>query len=253
MSVPPLSAHAFKRSPAFLILFFLLFLTACAGRYLDSTTWWDQNKNRVVQRVKQDFQKRNFSVGSPVYLRIFKKSAILQAWLRDEVSGDYVLYKTYPICKFSGNLGPKLYEGDLQSPEGFYTVEPGWMNPNSQYHLAFNIQYPNKYDRFYDRTGSFIMVHGGCKSVGCYAMTDKQIEEIYAIVDLAHQYGQRSVPIDIFPFHMTEQNLLEHINSPWYPFWRNLQTGYLLFEDTKRPPLVGVKNGAYVFGNIALN
>lgn len=241
------------RFPAFICMTFSLLLTACTGIDIESLTWWQEKRDEVVARVKVDFEQRNFTPGTPVYMRIFKQSAIMQMWLRDDISGKYSLYKTYPICKYSGTLGPKLREGDLQSPEGFYVVEPQWMNPNSQYHLAFNIQFPNKYDRSYGRTGSHIMVHGDCKSIGCYAMTNNQMEEIYAIVELAHQGGQHSVPIDIFPFHMTEENMLAHINSPWYMFWRNLQQGYLLFEETREPPIVSVANGRYVFNSYPIN
>lgn len=241
------------RSLALIFLFSSFILTSCVGLNIDPLSWWQQRRNSIVAKVKVDFERRHFTPGSPVYMRIFKQSAIMQMWLRDDVSGQYSLYKTYPICKFSGKLGPKLKEGDAQSPEGFYVVEPKWMNPNSRYHLAFNIQFPNVYDRSYGRTGSHIMVHGDCKSIGCYAMTDSQIEEIYAIVELAHQGGQRAVPIDIFPFHMTEESLTANINSRWYPFWRNLQEGYLLFEETHQPPIVSVSNGQYVFNNYPLN
>ncbi len=241
------------RISAFTLLLATFILTACAGVNIDPLSWWQQKRDAVVAQVKIDFEQRKLTPGTPVYLRIFKQSAIMQMWLRDDISGKYALYKTYPICKFSGTLGPKLIEGDKQSPEGFYVVEPQWMNPNSQYHLAFNIQYPNAYDRSYGRTGSHIMVHGDCKSIGCYAMTDSQIEEIYAIVELAHESGQRSVPIDIFPFHMTEENLIAHINSPWYPFWRNLQQGYLLFEENRQPPIASVANGQYVFNSYPIN
>ncbi|MGE4313635.1 MAG: murein L,D-transpeptidase family protein [Pseudobdellovibrionaceae bacterium] len=239
-----------RSKPALRVSLFVIclsFLAACAGYEPEWPNLWMKERTRIIGRVAGEFKNRNFELGTPVYIRIFKQSAIAQLWLRDSETGMYMLYKTYPICAFSGDLGPKQREGDQQSPEGFYAVGPGQMNPASKYHLAFNIGYPNPFDRYYHRTGSALMVHGGCKSVGCYAMTDKQIEEIYAIVSLAHDHGQRYVPVHIFPFHMTEENMLAHASSPWYPFWRNLQQGYLRFEETKIPPVVSVQNGVYVF------
>ena len=243
-----LNALSIKKFTFFLLAFGFLSLAGCATNMdFDKLAWWKEERKKVIAKVSAEFARRDVKIGSPVYIRIFKQSSILQLWLKDKNSNHYSLYKTYPICRYSGSLGPKLKEGDKQSPEGFYTVTEDSLNPNSQYHLSFNIHYPNAYDKAYGRTGSYIMVHGDCKSVGCYAMTDPQIEEIYAIVELALQYGQEQIPVHVFPFHMTEENLLMHLSSPWYPFWRNLQEGYLMFEETKQPPVVTVQNGRYIF------
>lgn len=187
---------------------------------------------------------KGLTIGDPLYIRIFKDEAELEVWL--ESDGTFTLLRTYEICYFSGELGPKLEEGDRQSPEGFYIVTRGNMNPNSRYHLAFNIGYPNRYDRAHGRTGSAIMVHGSCGSIGCYAMTDPVIEEIYTIADAALSNGQPHFRVDIFPFRMTEDNLRRTQESRWIDFWRNLKPGYDYFETRRVPPSVRVENKQYV-------
>jgi len=182
--------------------------------------------------------------GDPVYLRIFKSEAILEVWI--EVEDEYKHLKDYPICAFSGHLGPKLKEGDRQAPEGFYRVYKRQLNPHSRFHLAFNLGYPNAYDRAHHRTGSYLMVHGDCRSVGCYAMTDKKIEEIYALVASALRHGQRYVPVHIFPFHMEDETMARYTHYRWYDFWMKLKEGYDYFQAEGRPPRVDVVGGEYV-------
>lgn len=187
-----------------------------------------------------------FQPGAPLFMRIFKQENILEVWMQ---RGDrYALYKKYPICFYSGGLGPKLRSGDKQSPEGFYRVYPRSMNPNSQYHLSFNLGYPNEYDRAHGRTGSLLMVHGDCVSSGCYAMTDRQIEEIYRLAEAAFKNGQPHFQVHIFPFRLTADNLQAHQQSPWYTFWANLKEGYDLFEASRQPPAVSVSARRYAFG-----
>ena len=143
-------------------------------------------------------------------------------------------------------LGPKIKKGDRQAPEGFYSVAPDQLNPWSKHHLSFNLGYPNDYDLAYQRTGSELMVHGKCNSVGCFAMTDFRIEEIYTIADSALLHGQGSFPVHIFPFRMTEQNLRNH-HGKWISFWKNLKEGYDFFQKTSIPPHIVVKNCRYTF------
>ena len=186
----------------------------------------------------------NAHKGAPVYIRIFKKEALLEVWIkRDE---GYAHLKDYPICAYSGHLGPKLKEGDKQAPEGFYRVRKRQLNPHSRFHLAFNLGYPNAYDRAHHRTGSYLMVHGKCASIGCYAMTDRRIDEIYALVEAALNHGQPYVPVHIFPFRMEDAQMDAHSESRWYDFWMELKEGYDYFEAEERPPHVEVKNGHYV-------
>lgn len=183
-------------------------------------------------------------LGEPVFIRVFKQSSELELWVK---RGDgFALYKTFPICTWSGALGPKLREGDGQSPEGFYSVSRAQLNPQSSYHLSFNLGFPNAYDRAQGRTGSFLMVHGACVSIGCYAMTDQGIEEIYLIVEAALSRSQQAIDVHVFPFRMTPEAWALHADSQWAPFWRMLQPAYDTFEATRNPPAISTINGAYV-------
>ncbi len=186
-----------------------------------------------------------FEQGQPVFLRLFKDERVLEVWIGD--GARYRLFETWPICFFSGRLGPKLKEGDGQAPEGFYEVGRAQLNPNSAYHLAFNLGYPNAYDRAHGRTGAHLMVHGACVSIGCYAMTDAGIEEIYGLVAAALERGQPSVGVHIFPFRMSAAALAAHAGGPWDEFWANLKEGYDAFETLRRPPAVHVCEGRYAF------
>ncbi len=183
--------------------------------------------------------------GRPIFIRIFKQSRELELWVQR--GWRFHLWKTYPICGMSGELGPKLREGDLQAPEGFYFVGPRSLNPNSRFHLSFNVGYPNAYDRAHRRTGSYIMVHGDCVSAGCFAMTDSAIEEIYRIVEAAFASGQPFFRVHIFPFRMTAESMRRQRGSQWAEFWRSLKPGYDHFERTRTPPNVEVQSGRYVF------
>ncbi|GAA6179636.1 murein L,D-transpeptidase [Shimia sp. NS0008-38b] len=187
---------------------------------------------------------KDLRFGAPVFIRIFKEERELEIWV-ESTDGTYVLFKNYPICSFSGSLGPKLREGDRQSPEGFYRVSKAALNPNSAYHLSFNLGFPNAYDRAQNRTGSHLMVHGNCLSVGCYAMTDPAIEEIYVLVEAALSNGQSFVPVHAFPFHPTAIRLRQESHSEWHDFWSKLAPAYHAFETTRRPPDVFVANNKY--------
>lgn len=194
--------------------------------------------------LKERLDALHLSVGAPIFIRIIKSESILEVWMKKE--DQYVLLKSYEICAFSGGLGPKLKEGDKQSPEGFYTVKKSQLNPNSKYHLSFDLGYPNAYDKAHNCTGSYLMVHGACSSVGCYAMTDSKIEEIYMLVEQALQHGQKYVKVHIFPFLMTAKNISRYQNTRWYDFWTELKEGYDYFEAEKLPPQIKVKNGHYI-------
>ena len=182
-------------------------------------------------------------VGDAVFIRIFKKESILEVWIRSET--EYEHLKDYDICAYSGDFGPKLKEGDKQSPEGFYKVKKHQLNPNSKFHLSFNLGYPNKYDRAHKRTGTFLMVHGNCVSIGCYAMTNAKIEEIYDLVESALDKGQKYVQVHAYPFRMSEENMALYSENEWYDFWINLKEGYDYFEAEHLPPLVKVENRQY--------
>lgn len=182
--------------------------------------------------------------GAPVLLRIFKESSELELWL--ERSGSYVLFATYPICHWSGTVGPKLREGDKQTPEGFYTITRSQIRHLGRWRSAINLGFPNAYDTANNRDGSYILMHGGCSSVGCFAMTNPVIGEVYGLVKAAIGNGQRHVPLHIFPFRMTDANLARHAESPWQSFWASLKRGYDIFEQSYRPPRVSVCKGEYL-------
>jgi murein L,D-transpeptidase YafK len=190
--------------------------------------------------------QKGMKASDPILMRAFKKESELEVWKRGR-SGRYELLRTYKICAWGGTVGPKFVEGDKQSPEGFYTVTPTAMNPNSQFHLSFNVGYPNAFDRAHGRTGSAIMVHGDCSSAGCFAMTNQQMEDIYALAREAFRGGQPSFQMQVFPFRMTPRNLAENRRNPHMSFWRNIKDGYDHFELTRAEPRVEVCNRRYVF------
>lgn len=197
------------------------------------------------RRLGATLKAKGVAFGDEIYLRAFKEEALLELWMR---RGErFELVRTYPVCAASGGLGPKLRVGDEQVPEGFYRVGAGAMNPASNYHLSFNVGYPNAFDRSLGRTGGLIMIHGDCVSIGCLAMTDAGIEEIYTLADAAHRAGQRSFAVDIFPFRMTAENLKRHGTSKWKGFWQNLRQGHDAFEARRVPPKVTSRDGRYVF------
>ncbi len=174
------------------------------------------------------------TLGQPVLLRLFKQESQLELWMK---RGDrFALAMTIPICAWSGTLGPKLKEGDGQSPEGFYLVSARQLNPQSHYYRALNTGFPNAYDEAQGRTGSFLMIHGDCLSIGCYAMTDAGIDDIYTAVESALGNGETEVPVQIFPFRLSAENLAAREASPWIGFWQNLAEGDRLFTATGLPP-----------------
>jgi murein L,D-transpeptidase YafK len=204
---------------------------------------------QLSAKMLAEMKAKGMTRNSSVMARIFKEEGKVEIW-KQKSNGRFDMVASYDICKWSGQLGPKFIEGDRQAPEGFYTVRPGQMNPNSNYHLAFNIGYPNAYDRAHGRTGSNLMVHGACSSSGCYSMTDAQIEQIYAFGRDAFKGGQTEFQIQAFPFRMTAANMARYRNDPNYPFWKNLKEGYDNFEITRVPPKVDVCEKRYVFNAI---
>jgi murein L,D-transpeptidase YafK len=190
--------------------------------------------------------QKNMPKDSPILVRIFKEESELEVWKQD-TTGRFQILKVYPICRWSGDLGPKVHEGDRQAPEGFYTITPSLMNPNSNYYLAINTGFPNAYDKANDRHGAFLMIHGDCSSRGCYAMTDEQIGEIYSLARESFLGGQQSFQIQAYPFRMTPANLAHHRTNPNMAFWKMIKEGNDHFETTHLEPKVDVCNKRYVF------
>ena len=200
----------------------------------------------LSDKMVKDIQSKNMDMELPILVRLFKEESELEIWKQDR-EGRFALLKTYPICRWSGELGPKVKEGDRQAPEGFYSITPGQMNPNSQYYLSFDLGYPNAFDRAHGRTGAQLMVHGDCSSRGCYSMTDEQISEIYALGRDSFFGGQKSFQVQAYPFRMTAKNLARHRNSPHLAFWKMLKKGNDHFEVSKLEPKVNVCDKRYVF------
>ncbi len=202
-------------------------------------------RNKVWPLLQKQLKDKDLGEDQPVYIRIIKETKTLQLWI---LSGkEYRLFKSYDICSFSGGLGTKTLEWDSKSPEGFYTVTADLLNPNSAYHLGINIGYPNKLERQLGYTGDAIMIHGDCVSIGCYAMDDPTIEEIYTMVYEAFLHGQKVLNIGIFPFKMDDAHMKTYANSPNIRFWQNLKPGFDIFQNTHIPPIVSVSNKKYVF------
>jgi murein L,D-transpeptidase YafK len=192
------------------------------------------------------FASKNTNRNAPVLIRAYKQESEIEVW-KQAADGRYVHVKTYPVCRWSGQLGPKKKEGDRQVPEGFYTVTASQMNPNSAYWLSFNVGYPNAMERAMGRNGGDIMVHGTCSSRGCFAMTNEQIEEIYAVMREAFNGGQKAVQFQSYPFRMTPANLAKFRHDPNMPFWKNLKEGSDHFEVARAEPRVGYCGGKYVY------
>ena len=195
--------------------------------------------------LEQRLEKADLVLGAPVFIRIFKREFLLELWMKRD--NTFRLFASYPICRYSGWLGPKLKQGDHQAPEGVYTVSKSQLNPASRWYRAFNLGFPNRFDRAHGRTGSYLMVHGGCSSVGCYAMTNAGIAEIWKLVTAALDKGQERFQVQVFPFRMTKSALAKRKNHRWISFWQQLKPAFDIFEATKIPPTVKVCQHQYRF------
>jgi murein L,D-transpeptidase YafK len=200
----------------------------------------------IPAKLVGEMSKRGMSPADPILIRIFKDESELEVWKRDR-SGRFALLKTYPMCRWSGKLGPKTKNGDRQAPEGFYHVNAGMLNPNSQYYLSFNLGYPNRLESALGYSGEALMVHGACSSSGCFALTDEGVAEIYAVSREALKGGQTSFQVQAFPFRMTPENMARNRNNPNFDFWTNIKQGYDIFEVAKRQPKVSYCGRRYEF------
>ncbi|HVK91702.1 MAG TPA: L,D-transpeptidase family protein [Mycoplana sp.] len=206
----------------------------------------NKTQYQLSGQVVSKMASLNIDRNAPLMLRIFKEEGTLEVWKADR-SNRFQMVKTYQICAWSGKLGPKVKEGDRQAPEGFYPLGPQHMNPNSQYYLAINTGFPNRYDQANARSGTNLMIHGACSSSGCYSMTDEQMIEIFAFARDAFKGGQKTIQLQAFPFRMTAENMARHRDNPNIEFWKMLKTGYDHFQITKRPPEVAVCDQKYVY------
>jgi murein L,D-transpeptidase YafK len=234
-------------------LFRALVLSAALAGAMTPVRCFGEDGNQLPEKATRELSSELLSLlhqkkmprNSPIILRIFKEEAELEVWKQD-TTGNFQLLKIYPICRWSGDLGPKMYEGDRQTPEGFYTITPKLMNPNSNFYLAINTGFPNAFDKVNGRNGTFLMIHGDCSSSGCYAMTDEQIGEIYSLARDSLR-GRPSFQVQAYPFRMTPANLARHRTNPNLAFWKVLKIGNDHFEATHLEPKVEVCNRRYVF------
>jgi murein L,D-transpeptidase YafK len=221
------------------------------------------NRVRVAQkmagpRILQRFIDRGIRYpAAEVYLRAFKQERMLELWVRPANESRFQLLHTYAICAASGEPGPKRRQGDAQVPEGFYTID--LFNPVSSYHLSMRVNYPNQRDRIVNRgrrMGGDIYIHGGCKSIGCLAITNSGIEEIYWIAVEARAMGQQSIPVHIFPARMDSRESRRvrtayAADAAVLSFWKTLEPGYTYFETHRRLPSISVSaDGDYVPGRV---
>ncbi len=229
------------RSAAFL-LGAMVALSGCALFGYDLK----RSERPVPPKLVAEMNSRGLSLASPILIRVFKQESELELWKMGR-DGRYALLKTYPICRWSGKLGPKKVNGDRQTPEGFYSIAPSQMNPDSRYYLSFNLGFPNRLEAALGYEGSYLMIHGACSSSGCYAVTDDSAFEIYSVAREAFKGGQPAFQVEALPFRMTPANFALHRDDPNVPFWRNLKEGSDAFELTRKEPQVGYCGGRYVF------
>ncbi len=231
----------------------LLIAALCAAGLAGCSQVVPPHMKPIPAEAKALLAQKNMREDAPIMVRIFKEENELEIWKAKD-DGRFHHFKTYPICNWSGGLGPKYKIGDKQAPEGFYKVSAKLMNPNSKYHLSFNLGFPNAFDKAHKRTGKYLMVHGDCRSAGCYAMTDALIEEIYAMAREAFTGGQEAFDVQALPFRMTLENMRRHSRNKNYTFWRNnLYQGYKDFEVSQLPPKVDVCERRYLVNVNFLN
>ncbi|RFZ95151.1 2-dehydro-3-deoxyphosphooctonate aldolase [Mucilaginibacter conchicola] len=201
-------------------------------------------RSKLWPKLQKQLTDGGFNSKYELYLRIVKQTDQLEIWAKKGKRFEF--FKGYNICYYSGGLGTKTKAGDNKSPEGFYTISAGQLHPTSQYHLAVNIGYPNALETQKGYTGNAIMIHGNCASVGCYAMTDDGIEEIYTLLYKAFTSGQQKIALEIYPFKMDNQHLKDFAASPYMAFWKMLKPAYDKFEKDHLPANISVANGQYV-------
>jgi len=242
----------------FVMMFISSSVTAQAdGSFYDKQLSFTRVREAVIRRqpwIESQKQKLGlFTEHTDVFFRVFKKEQVLEVWIKKEYQ--FVLLQCYPICYFSGELGPKRKEGDMQVPEGLYHISV--FNADSKFHLSLGLNYPNESDLLLSDAfspGSDIYIHGDCVSTGCLAMTDDLMEEIYVIALHAASAGQSHIPVHIFPFRFSEEKLQQK-NFPkplhkFFPLWHSLRLAYTFFEENKKIPLFTVdEKGIYQLNN----
>lgn len=207
---------------------------------------YDEKWETLQKFVKAGGYEDDFSM----IINAYKAEGKLDIWLKGKSQKNYSLFRTYDFCAHSGTLGPKVIEGDGQTPEGFYYINV--FNPMSSFYLSLGVNYPNLVDLARTgkdgKPGNDIYIHGNCVTVGCIPLTDEKIKEVYVLAIEACNAGQEKIPVNIYPFKMTNENLKKY--AAQFPnqlaFWKTLQPGYLAFEKNKNLADIKEVKGKYV-------
>jgi murein L,D-transpeptidase YafK len=211
--------------------------------------------SRVSDSLKKQFEAKKLTwPPEEIYIRSFKFDRQLEVWVKGNKKEAFKLFKSYKVCMQSGSIGPKRMEGDYQMPEGFYYINE--FNPNSNYHLALGLNYPNASDKILSdslRPGSAIYIHGGCVSTGCIAISDGPIEELYLVASSAREQGQEFIPVHVFPIKYNNKRSFEYLaqatkdNQQLQKFAITLKSAFDYFEEKKQLPVIMVnKCGNYI-------
>ena len=224
--------------------------TAAAAADADADVRQRFTRTFKTAQLPGDLAAIGARLGAPMLLRVFKQEREVEVWVQPEDQQTFVLFRIFPICFYSGKLGPKVKEGDMQSPEGFYFVGPAQMRAKSQYHRAIDFAFPNDYDAAQGYIGTELLIHGNCVSSGCYAMTDPFVEQLYELGSATAATAAQGFWIHAFPFHMTAEALAGQQDSPWLGFWQQLKAGYDAFETSRIPPHIRVEGGRYVVASV---
>lgn len=191
-----------------------------------------------------------------LYIQVFKREQLFEIWARKKGDGDFIKLKSYDICQSSGVLGPKRKQGDLQVPEGFYSITA--FNPWSNFHLSMCINYPNHSDRILGVQGSLggdICIHGSCVTIGCIPLTDEVIKEVYLLCVEARNNGQNQIPVTIYPAKLNKNlyDLLCENNSEdedKVNLWSDLRNAFDYFNKHHRIPEISfLKDGRHAILN----
>jgi murein L,D-transpeptidase YafK len=211
--------------------------------------------NRVEDSLKKQFDEKKLQwPPQQIYVRSFKYDRMLEVWVKDDVKAAFKLFKSYRVCMQSGTTGPKRMEGDYQVPEGFYYINE--FNPNSNYHLALGLNYPNASDKLLSdsfRPGNSIYIHGSCVSTGCIPISDVPIEELYVMASQVKDLGQDFIPVHVFPVKYNVKKSFDYLatttkdNQPLQAFAVTLKAAFDYFESKKQLPVILInKKGEYI-------
>jgi murein L,D-transpeptidase YafK len=230
---------------ASLIVLLLALMAALSPACAETAQFEPEGPGNARSGLAGELATSGFTLGAPAFIRVFKESSTLELWLWK--NGRFHPFKSYPICKWSGELGPKLAEGDRQSPEGVYFISGRDLIVNARWHRAMNLGFPNSRDKALGLTGSGILIHGKCSSIGCFSLTDPVVEDVYEIIAAALDAGQPRITVHVFPFPLTRANLARHAGDEWHDFWTRLKRGHDLFLRDGLPPRTFVCLGEYAF------